>query len=139
MKILLCLVSGYIIGSVSFAYLFTRFLTGKDIRQIGTGNPGAANVARSVGKKWGVIVWLGDTMKGVIPMFFAKNLGITNIIILTVIGISVIFGHCYSIFLHFKGGKGAATTGGIILFLMPLLFPLVIILWFVVQKTNPAP
>ncbi|HOL21509.1 MAG TPA: glycerol-3-phosphate acyltransferase [bacterium] len=137
MKILLCLVSGYIIGSVSFAYLFTRFLTGKDIRQIGTGNPGAANVARSVGKKWGVIVWLGDTMKGVIPMFFAKNLGITNIIILTVIGISVIFGHCYSIFLHFKGGKGAATTGGIILFLMPLLFPLVIILWFVVQKTNP--
>ncbi|MCM8776953.1 MAG: glycerol-3-phosphate acyltransferase [Candidatus Omnitrophica bacterium] len=137
MEIFYCIIAGYILGSVSFAYLFTYFLTGKDIREIGTGNPGAANVARSVGKKWGVIVWLGDTVKGIIPMVFAKNFGITNIILLTIIGISAIFGHCYSIFLKFKGGKGAATSGGVLLFLMPILFPLVIALWFVAQKTNP--
>ncbi|MCM8820718.1 MAG: glycerol-3-phosphate acyltransferase [Candidatus Omnitrophica bacterium] len=137
MEIFYCIIAGYILGSVSFAYLFTYFLTGKDIRDIGTGNPGAANVARSVGKKWGLLVWLGDTVKGIVPMVFAKNLGITNIILLTIVGISAIFGHCYSIFLGFKGGKGAATSGGVLLFLMPILFPLVIVLWFVVQKTNP--
>lgn len=137
MEILYCVVAGYIIGSISFAYLFTLFLTGKDIREIGTKNPGAANVARNVGKKWGIIVWLGDTIKGIIPMVFARNLGISNIIILTIVGISAIIGHCYSIFLRFKGGKGAATTGGVILFLMPILFPLVIALWFIAQKINP--
>ncbi|MCX8083146.1 MAG: glycerol-3-phosphate acyltransferase [bacterium] len=137
MEIVYCILAGYILGSVSFAYLFTYFLTGKDIRDIGTGNPGAANVARSIGRKWGIIVWLGDTIKGVVPMLFAKNLGISNIIILTIVGVSAILGHCYSIFLKFKGGKGAATSGGVILFLMPILFPLVIILWFVAQKINP--
>lgn len=137
MEIISCILAGYIIGSVSFAYLFTYFLIGQDIRNIGTGNPGAANVARSIGKKWGIIVWLGDTVKGIVPMVFARNLGIENIILLTIVGISAIFGHCYSVFLKFKGGKGAATSGGIILFLMPLLFPLVIILWFVAQKINP--
>ena len=137
MKILLCLLAGYLIGSISFAYLFTIFLTGKDIRQIGTGNPGAANVARSIGKKWGIIVWLGDTIKGVVPMFIAKEIGVTNIILLTLVGLSAVFGHCYSLFLKFKGGKGASTTGGIILFLMPILFPVVIALWFIAQKINP--
>jgi glycerol-3-phosphate acyltransferase PlsY len=128
---------GYLIGSISFAYLFTYFLTGKDIRKIGTGNPGAANVARSIGKKWGVIVWLSDTIKGILPMIIAKNYGITNFLFLTLIGSSAVIGHCYSIFLKFKGGKGAATSGGVVLYLMPKLFILVIILWFVVQNINP--
>ncbi len=128
---------GYLFGSISFAYLFTYFLTGKDIRNIGTKNPGAANVARCVGKKWGIIVWIADTIKGIFPMVLTKNYGITNPILLTLIGCSAILGHCYSIFLKFKGGKGAATSGGVILYLMPKLFILVIILWFLVQKINP--
>lgn len=135
--ILIFLISGYLIGSISFAYLFTYFLTGKDIRKIGTGNPGAANVARSVGKKWGIIVWIADTIKGIFPMVIAKSYGIDNFILLTLIGSSSVLGHCYSIFLKFKGGKGAATSGGVILYLMPKLFPLVIILWFLAQKINP--
>ncbi len=135
--ILLFLILGYLCGSISFAYLFTLFLTGKDIRKIGTGNPGAANVSRSVGKKWGIIVWIADTIKGIIPMVIAKNYGITNFILLTLIGSSAIIGHCFSIFLKFKGGKGAATSGGVILYLMPKLFILVLILWFFAQKTNP--
>jgi len=137
MEIAACVVAGYVLGSVSFAYLLTLFLTGQDIREIGTKNSGAANVARSIGKKWGILVWAGDTVKGMVPMAFARNLGITNIILLTLIGLSAVAGHCWSIFLRFRGGKGAATTGGIVLFLMPLLFPLVIILWFIAQKINP--
>ncbi|MCM8803677.1 MAG: glycerol-3-phosphate acyltransferase [Candidatus Omnitrophica bacterium] len=137
MKILFFIVLGYLCGSISFAYLFTYFLIGKDIRSIGTGNPGAANVSRSVGKKWGIIVWIADTIKGILPMLIAKNYGITNFILLTLIGSSAVMGHCYSIFLKFKGGKGAATTGGVILYLMPKIFPLVLILWFLAQKINP--
>jgi glycerol-3-phosphate acyltransferase PlsY len=137
MKVVFFLIFGYLVGSISFAYLFTYFLTGRDIRTIGTGNPGAANVARSVGKKWGIIVWIADTIKGIFPMFIAEKYGITNFLLLTLIGSSAIIGHCYSIFLKFKGGKGAATSGGIILYLMPKIFPLVIALWFFVQKTNP--
>ncbi|HOK57197.1 MAG TPA: glycerol-3-phosphate acyltransferase [bacterium] len=137
MKVIIFVIFSYFVGSISFAYLFTYFLTGQDIRTIGTGNPGAANVARTLGKKWGIIVWLADTIKGVFPMFLANKYGITNFILLTLIGSSAVIGHCYSIFLKFKGGKGAATSGGIILYLMPKLFPLVIALWFFAQKINP--
>lgn len=137
MKLIFFILFAYICGSISFAYLFTYFLIGKDIRTIGTGNPGAANVARCLGKKWGIVVWLADTIKGVFPISLAFSYGIKNFILLTLIGSFAVLGHCYSIFLNFKGGKGAATTGGIILYLMPKLFPLVIILWFFAQKTNP--
>ncbi len=137
MKIFILFVISYLFGSISFAFLFTYFLKGKDIRKIGDGNPGAANVARNVGKIWGIVVWAGDTLKGVLPIFIGKWWGIENIIILTFIGCFAILGHCYSIFLKFKGGKGAATSGGVILCLMPFLFPLVIILWFIAQKINP--
>lgn len=137
MKILCLFILAYLCGSISFAYLFTLFLTGKDIREIGTKNPGAANVARQVGKKWGVIVWMADTIKAILPMSIAHHLGITNLILLTLIGCCAVAGHCYPVFLKFRGGKGAASTGGILLYLAPKIFPLVIILWFFAQKTNP--
>ena len=137
MKLFGLFLLAYLCGSISFAYLFTLFLTGKDIREIGTGNPGAANVARQVGKKWGIIVWMADTIKAILPMSIAHHFGITNFILLTLIGCCAVAGHCYPIFLKFRGGKGAASTGGILIYLAPKIFPLVIILWFFAQKTNP--
>ncbi len=128
---------GYIIGSISFAYLFTYFLIGKDIRNIGTKNPGAANVARQIGKKWGIIVWIGDTLKGAGSMAIAKSLGITNEIFLTIIGISAVLGHCYPVFLKFRGGKGIATMGGVMLYLAPAVFPFILGFWFIAQSINP--
>lgn len=137
MKEILLIFLAYIAGSISFAYLFTYFLTGKDIRKIGTGNPGAANVARQIGKKWGILVWIGDTMKGAGSMAVANIAGITNEIVLTIIGISAIFGHCYPIFLKFKGGKGIATMGGVMLYLAPAVFPFILGFWFIAQSINP--
>ncbi len=128
---------GYIIGSISFAYLFTYFLIGKDIRNIGTKNPGAANVARQIGKKWGIIVWIGDTLKGAGSMAIAKSLGITNEIFLTIIGISAVLGHCYPVFLKFRGGKGIATMGGVMLYLAPAVFLFILGFWFIAQSINP--
>ncbi|MGC8804915.1 MAG: glycerol-3-phosphate acyltransferase [Candidatus Ratteibacteria bacterium] len=137
MELILFIIAGYIIGSISFAYLFAFFLRGKDIREIGTRNPGAANVAREIGKKWGIIVWLGDTIKGAGIMAVAKFYGITNEILLTIIGISAVIGHCYPVFLKFKGGKGIATMGGVMLYLAPLVFPFILGFWFIAQILNP--
>ena len=128
---------GYACGSIPFAWLFTYFLTGKDIRMLGDGNPGAANVAREIGKKWGVFVWIADTVKGMIVLTFAKAMGITDFTLLMFIGIAAILGHCFSVFLKFRGGKGAATSGGIIGFLAPKLFAVVVILWFLAERVNP--
>ncbi|MCM8822247.1 MAG: glycerol-3-phosphate acyltransferase [Candidatus Omnitrophica bacterium] len=137
MKEFLFIALAYLIGSISFAWLFTYFLIGADIRQIGTKNPGAANVARQLGKKWGILVWIGDTLKGAGSMAIAEYNGITNEIILTVIGIFAIIGHCYPVFLKFKGGRGVATMGGVMLYLAPLVFPFIIGLWFIAQTINP--
>ncbi|MCL4378095.1 MAG: glycerol-3-phosphate acyltransferase [Actinobacteria bacterium] len=133
---MLYFILGYLFGSIDFAYLVTYFLTGKNIREIGDKNPGAANVSREIGKRWGILVWLGDLIKGVIPMEIAAHFGITNIILLTVIGIFAIIGHCYPVFMKFKGGKGVATTGGVLAYIAPAILPVGIILWFVVQIIN---
>lgn len=137
MKIIFLIILGYIIGSISFAYLFTYFLTGLDIRNIGTKNPGAANVARQVGKKWGIIVWIGDTLKGAGSMAIAESIGITNEILLTIIGTFAILGHCYPVFLKFKGGKGISTMGGVMFYLAPAVFPFILGFWFIAQLINP--
>jgi len=137
MKVFSLILLGYIAGSISFAYLFTYFLTKQDIRKIGTKNPGAANVAREIGKKWGIMVWIGDTLKGIIVMALAKKFSITNEIILTIIGISAVIGHCYPVFLGFRGGKGIATMGGVMLYLAPAVFPFIIGFWFIAQSINP--
>ncbi len=137
MKVIFFVALAYIIGSISFAYLFTHFLVGQDIRRIGTKNPGAANVARSIGKKWGIMVWIGDTLKGAGSMAIAESAGIENEILLTFIGISAILGHCYPVFLKFKGGKGIATMGGVMLYLAPSVFPFILGFWFIAQTINP--
>jgi len=137
MKLLLLILFSYLLGSISFAYLFTKFLKGKDIRLLGDGNPGAANVARQVGKLWGILVWLGDTLKAMLAMSVAKFSGIHDIVLLALVGVAAIIGHCRPVFLKFKGGKGAATTGGAFFFLAPKMFPVVLLFWFVAQKINP--
>lgn len=135
--ILPLLAIGYLIGSVSFAYLLTRAVAGKDIRTLGTGNPGAANVARTVGKGWGMLVWLGDTLKGILSMSIASAFGIFHPVLLTMVGLSAAAGHCFPVFLGLRGGKGVAVSGAIVLYLIPWAFPVVVLLWFLVQAINP--
>ncbi|HOL67562.1 MAG TPA: glycerol-3-phosphate acyltransferase, partial [bacterium] len=99
MKFGVALVSGYLLGSISFAYLIVYALTGEDVRKLGDGNPGAANVARTLGRKWGVLVWSGDVTKTLVALTFARRLGVEHPVFLTLVGIAAILGHCYSIFL----------------------------------------
>lgn len=138
------IITGYLIGSFSFAHLITGLVRGVDIRAIGTGNAGAANVFREVGKPWGILVWFLDTAKGVLAAFFTalwsgafpKPLPF-QVALLTLVGCAAVLGHSYPLFLNFKGGKGASTSGGLMLYLFPKLFPLVIILFFLTQKLGP--
>ncbi len=112
----------YIIGSVPFSYIFGRSLGGVDIRTKGTGNVGATNVLRSVGIKIAVASLAGDLLKGLLAAWLGSYLGGPGLA--AVCSAAVVVGHCWPVFLGFRGGKGVATAAGVILMLMPLIFVL---------------
>jgi glycerol-3-phosphate acyltransferase PlsY len=115
---LLIAVSSYLLGSIPWGFLFAR-ARGIDIRQKGSGNIGAANALRVMGKKWGYLVFICDFLKGYLAVeislllatWFQVNLGLGSIIA----GIMCVVGHDYPAWLGFKGGKGIATLAGVLL------------------------
>jgi len=135
MIIILQIIMGYVIGSIPFAIVISR-MKGVDIRRLGSKNPGAANVLREVGKPYGILVWILDTAKGAFAMLIAHKVFHLHLFFVALVGIAAVAGHCWSIFLKFKGGKGVSTSGGVFLYLLPWAFPIVIIAYFLVQR-NP--
>jgi acyl phosphate:glycerol-3-phosphate acyltransferase len=118
---LLIVILSYLIGSIPSGYLVAR-TQGIDIRQHGSRNIGATNVLRVMGKKWGYLVFLCDSSKG----FLAVKLGMVIAAQSSVVGgviaaIACILGHNYTFWLGFKGGKGIATSAGVILALFPII------------------
>lgn len=134
-QIVVSLIIGYLFGSIPNAVIVSK-LKGTNIRKVGSGNPGAANVAREVGKIWGIIVFVLDAGKAVIPMLIADKVLHLNLFWVGVTGLFVVMGHCYSPFLNFKGGKGMASFGGLFLYLFPKFFLVAIGGYFVIQR-NP--
>ncbi len=108
----------YLVGSIPFGLLLSK-TQNIDIREHGSGNIGATNVARTMGKKAGLLTLAGDVLKGWGAVFLA-NLWFDEPIIIALAGLAVFLGHLFSIFLNFKGGKGVATGLGVFSFLMPL-------------------
>lgn len=121
---LILIIGAYLMGSIPFALVIGRGLYGVDVRLSGSGNVGATNVFRVLGKRAGILVFIGDAAKGFIPVFLAKILipGDSAALISVLAAGAAIAGHTFPIFLKFKGGKGVATGGGTIIALMPLLF-----------------
>ena len=115
--LILCLLA-YLCGSIPFGMLLAK-TQNIDIREHGSGNIGATNVTRIIGKKLGFITLVGDVLKGWIIVFLASQ-WFEKPILIALAGFMVFFGHLYSIFLRFKGGKGVATGLGIFSFIMPL-------------------
>lgn len=114
-------VASYLIGAIPFGLIVGR-LVGIDVRSSGSGNIGATNVARLLGKKLGVTTLILDCLKGFLPIFVASKLlpeGPNRDIILLLCGIFAVVGHMFPIYLGFKGGKGVATALGVFLFLSP--------------------
>ena len=115
--IILCLLA-YLCGSIPFGMLIAKSQN-IDIRKHGSGNIGATNVTRIIGKKLGFITLIGDVLKGWVIVFLAFH-WFEKPILIALAGFMVFFGHLYSIFLRFKGGKGVATGLGVFSFIMPL-------------------
>lgn len=111
-------IASYLLGSVPTGLLLGKAL-GVDIRTYGSGNIGATNVYRALGRRVGVITLLGDCLKGLVPVLAARWYGLPDIWVAAV-GLAAFLGHIYTVFLRFKGGKGVATALGVFLGSSPL-------------------
>lgn len=131
------LASAYLIGSLDFAVVVAK-THGLDIRSVGSGNPGASNVLRALGKGPAAMVLVGDALKGVIAAAMGWWAAGGGDFVTQPIGFAAAFlavaGHCYPVFHSFKGGKGVATAGGGLLFLLPQLALPFGVLWAVITK-----
>lgn len=116
-KILVVLIS-YLLGSIPTGYLIGR-LKGIDIRKHGSGNPGTANVYRTLGKWPGIITFAIDFLKGFFPAFIAVKLFPENYPLIIVTAAACIAGHIWTVFLNFRGGKGVATSAGVFMAFLP--------------------
>lgn len=120
----------YLIGSIPFSYLIPKWIGKIDIRLHGSGNTGTTNVVRTLGMKVGVLAFIGDFLKGLIPtligLIWLGEIGGIIGALLSVIG------HCYPVWLKFKGGKGVATSAGVMLVLLPDLFVMLLLVQFAV-------
>ncbi len=110
---------GYLIGSVPFGILFTRMAGAGDLREIGSGNIGATNVLRTGRRGLAVATLIADLLKGALPSFLAFSWYGPDMAILA--GLGTVIGHCFPVWLGFRGGKGVATAAGVILALTPAL------------------
>lgn len=129
--------AAYIIGSIPTAYIFGKALKGIDVREYGSGNVGATNVFRVIGKVPGIIVLIIDVIKGYISATYLAS-GFLYLAPVTrpelykiLVGLSAIAGHNWTVFLKFKGGKGVAASAGVVMGLIPKIFWLGFMVWLV--------
>ncbi|MFO7292857.1 MAG: glycerol-3-phosphate 1-O-acyltransferase PlsY [Actinomycetes bacterium] len=116
----IAVVGAYIIGSIDFAVVVGR-MHGVDIHQVGSGNPGTANVMRTLGRGPAAMVLVGDTLKGVIAAALGMVVsGDPQSTLAVGAGLAAVVGHCFPLFHRFRGGKGVATALGAVLFIIPV-------------------
>ena len=118
--ITLLILFSYFLGAVPTGYLIAKRVMHIDIREHGSGNPGAANVYRIVGKWAGISTFLVDGLNGFIPVSLAFHFCPTNYGVAIACGVIAILGHMWTIYLKFRGGKGVATSAGVFAALLPI-------------------
>lgn len=137
------IVFAYLLGSVPFGLIIAK-AHNKDLLNIGSGNIGATNVSRALGKKWGFFCFVLDALKGFVPMAVTAAVippspGTTELFLWLIVGCAAVLGHIFPIYIKFKGGKGVATSFGIALGLWPyyticalaaiVIWTLVVLVW----------
>lgn len=133
MKIVLVIIICYLLGSIPFGYIVGRLFKKIDIREYGSGNIGATNAFRILGPSLASLVLIGDISKGIFSIYLVRFLNIDNLSILVIAGFAVICGHDWSVFLKFKGGKGVATTFGVIFSFNLVISILAVTIWGMVM------
>lgn len=130
LQIILVLLSAYLIGSIPFSLIISRLSKGVDIRNHGSGNLGATNVLRVIGKKEALLALIGDMLKGALPVllafYFLEDFWVAATAVL------VVLGHVFPIFSGFKGGKGVATSLGALLIIIPSAIIISVVIWIAV-------
>ncbi len=129
-KIVLCLILGYLFGSLNFAIIYSK-LRGDDIRNHGSGNAGATNVLRTYGKGPAAIVFLLDILKGVIAVIIAR-LVLNGDIFECSAALGAVIGHNFPVYYNFKGGKGVATSFAVLIALHPATALVALVIFLVV-------
>lgn len=130
MKFIFIAIISYFLGNISFAYILGKIFTKKDVRDYGSGSAGATNALRTFGKKIGIMVFIGDVLKGVIAVIIGRSFG--GELGAYIAGASVIIGHNWPVLLNFKGGKGVATTIGVMVFVNFYLTSICLVLGVIV-------
>jgi len=120
LPILLLILAAYLVGAIPTGVILARLAGIEDIRKVGSGNIGATNVYRTAGRKLGVLTLLGDALKGLLPVLAVQLTGRFTPEVIALVAAAAFLGHCYPVYLGFKGGKGVATALGILLVLSPL-------------------
>ncbi|MHB1001758.1 MAG: glycerol-3-phosphate 1-O-acyltransferase PlsY [Armatimonadota bacterium] len=129
---ILVLIGCYLLGSIPFGFIVAKLWKGIDIRQHGSGNIGATNIMRLLGTGPAIAVFAADILKGLIPVIVAQNLFHNTAWIVILCGLTAVIGHTLSVFLNFKGGKGVATSLGVIVGLDPRIALIGFAAWVVV-------
>jgi glycerol-3-phosphate acyltransferase PlsY len=127
--------AAYLIGSISSAIIICQLMGLPDPREQGSGNPGATNVMRIGGKKAAAMTLFGDLLKGLLPVYLAKELGV-SVELLALIGIAAFLGHLYPVFFKFAGGKGVATSIGVLLGFSWVLGVAFVGTWLLIYKVG---
>ncbi|HEG43222.1 MAG TPA: glycerol-3-phosphate 1-O-acyltransferase [Phycisphaerales bacterium] len=118
---IVAIAAAYLLGSVPFGVIIAR-AHGIDLRKIGSGNIGATNVARALGKKWAYTCFAFDCLKGLVPMLVFRpdgDITVASLSLWLTVGCATIAGHIFPVYLRFKGGKGMSTSLGVVLGLYP--------------------
>jgi len=115
----LIIILAYLLGSIPTAYILGRFVKSTDIRKVGSGNVGTVNAFRSLGLRPALVIAAVDIGKGMLAVLAVQALGLALPVILLA-GAAAVIGHNWPVFLHFQGGRGSATTVGVLLILIPL-------------------
>jgi glycerol-3-phosphate acyltransferase PlsY len=127
--------TAFFLGSLPFGH-WLALVRGVDLRKQGSGNTGATNVGRVLGKKWGIFIFVLDLGKGWIAVALAKSVGNLPETWSITVGVSAVLGHIFSPWLGFRGGKGVATSAGILIGLAPWVALGVALIWFLIFQMS---
>lgn len=130
----LLIVPSYFLGTFPSAVMVARS-RGIDITKVGSGNPGASNVSRMMGRKWGIAVFTLDALKGIIPALVGTFVAGDDKVAYAMIAASVL-GHMFPVTRHFRGGKGVATMAGAMFVMQPLISAILGAVWIIVLKLS---
>jgi glycerol-3-phosphate acyltransferase PlsY len=129
-------VASYLLGSLPTSWIVVKLVKGQDLRKLGSGNLGATNLFRQLGWRWALPAALIDVAKGTVPVLvFGPRAGGGDLMALA-LGVTAVLGHVFSLFVNFKGGKGVATGGGVLLGLAPWAALVAIVIWAIVVKVT---